>query len=211
MGKCDHTAMTQYQICVYCGSSSGALPALERDAQRLGQRIGAAGHGLVYGGAAVGLMGALANAALAADAPVVGVLPETLGDREVAHPGLTRLEIVPSMHLRKARMAELADGFIALPGGLGTLEELFEMLTWAQLGLHDKPITLLNSGGYFDALLTFLDQAVRDGFVRPAHRRRLLVAETADEALATVMSRSAGAPTSTTPTLGSAECLQPGR
>jgi uncharacterized protein (TIGR00730 family) len=142
--------------------------------------------GLVYGGASIGLMGALADAALAAGAPVVGVLPAVLRGREIAHPGLTELHFVGSMHERKALMAERSDAFLALPGGYGTLDEFLEILTWAQLGIHAKPCVLINMRGFYDGLLTFLDHAVEEGFLQPRNRALIQVASTVDQALDTV-------------------------
>ena len=159
---------------MFCGSSTGTEPAYVSAAADLGVRLADAGIGLVYGGGAIGLMGAVADACLAAGGEVTGVIPRGLVDRELAHRGLTRLDIVETLHERQARMAELADAFIALPGGLGTLEELAEVLSWAQLDLHAKPIGLLDVGGYFSALETFLDRAVDEGFVAERHRRLLL-------------------------------------
>src|SRR3546814_750650 len=153
------------RLCVFCGSSDGARPAYRDAAHALGKALADAGIGLVYGGAAVGLMGAVADGALARGGEVMGVLPRSLADRELAHPGLTQLHVVGSMHERKAMMAKLSDGFIALPGGLGTFEELFEIWTWAQLGYHRKPVALLNVDGYYDGLLSFLDHPVREAFV----------------------------------------------
>ena len=164
------------RICVYCGSASGWDPASREAARGLGNALAREGVGLVYGGAAVGMMGALADGALEAGAEVIGVIPEALLAREAAHREIGHLEVVRSMHERKARMAELSDAFIALPGGLGTLEELFEVLTWAQLGFHRKPCALLNVAGYFDALVTFLDHAMETGFLRRGNREMLLVA-----------------------------------
>jgi uncharacterized protein (TIGR00730 family) len=138
---------------------------------------------MVYGGANVGLMGAVADAALAADAEVIGVLPAVLEGREIAHTGLTKLELVPTMHERKARMAELADAFLVLPGGYGTLDELLEAVTWAQLGLHAKPVVLINTAGYWDGLLAFLDTAVSAGFLKQKNRELLRVAANAAEAV----------------------------
>ena len=163
-----------FRLCVFCGSASGVRPAYLAAARELGRLLGERGAGLVYGGASVGLMGALADAALAAGAEVDGVIPRALVEREIAHAGLTRLHVVEGMHARKARMAELADAFVALPGGLGTLEELFEVWTWAQLGVHDKPLALLDVDGYFAPLLAFLAHAEAEGFVRPAHRAALV-------------------------------------
>jgi hypothetical protein len=163
------------RVCVFCGSSPGARPAYRAAAEQLGAALAARGLGLVYGGARVGLMGALADAALAAGGEVVGVLPSALERYEVAHEQLTQLERVSSMHERKARMAELADAFVALPGGVGTLEETFEILTWGQLGIHAKPCALLDVEGYFAPLLALLDSAVAERFVKPEHRALLLV------------------------------------
>ena len=143
------------RIAVYCGSAGGNDPAFLAEATALGNAIAAAGYGLVYGGASVGLMGAVANAALSAGAEVIGVLPEILSGKEIAHPALTALELVPTMHDRKARMVELADAFLILPGGYGTLDELMEIVTWAQLGLHNKPCILINTAGYWNGLLSF--------------------------------------------------------
>jgi uncharacterized protein (TIGR00730 family) len=145
--------------------------------------------GLVYGGANVGLMGAVADAALAAGAEVTGVLPHVLADKEIAHTGLTALEMVPTMHERKARMAELADAFLVLPGGYGTLDELMEAVTWAQLGLHAKPCILINTAGYWNGLLEFLDTAVAAGFLKAENRQLVLVASSAAEAVRMVAGR----------------------
>jgi uncharacterized protein (TIGR00730 family) len=162
-------------VCVFCGSSEGASPIYLTAARRVGTLLATAGLGLVYGGASVGLMGALADAALQAGGKVIGVIPRALQKREVAHTGLTDLRVVESMHERKALMAELSDAFLALPGGVGTLEELFEVWTWGLLGIHAKPCGLLNVGGYFGPLLTFLDYAAAEGFVRTAHREMVIV------------------------------------
>jgi uncharacterized protein (TIGR00730 family) len=172
------------KICVFLGSNSGARPEYREAAVELGQSLARAGVGLVYGGAKVGLMGTLADAALAAGGDVVGIIPRALVEKEVAHSGLSDLRVVTSMHERKSLMAELSDGFIALPGGMGTLEELFEMLTWAQLGMHRKPCGLLNVAGYYDGLSAFLDHAVGERFVAQAHRDMLLVGKTAKDLLA---------------------------
>jgi uncharacterized protein (TIGR00730 family) len=171
------------RICVFSGSSPGARPEYREAAVDLGSTLARSGLGLVYGGAKVGLMGALADAALAAGGHVVGVIPQVLVQKEVAHAGLTDLRVVSSMHERKGLMAELSDGFIALPGGMGTLEELAEVLTWAQLGMHRKPCGLLNVAGYYDGLAAFLDHAVSERFILPAHRTMLLVATTAKDLL----------------------------
>lgn len=164
------------RICVNCGSSPGFDSVYMAMAARLGRILAARGIALVYGGADVGLMGQVADAALQAGGEVVGVIPRHLADR-VSHRGLTELHVVETMHERKAVMFELANGIIALPGGFGTLEEIAELLTWAQLGLHDKPCGLLNVDGYFDLLLAYLDQAVQKGFMKPEHRDMLLVAD----------------------------------
>jgi uncharacterized protein (TIGR00730 family) len=163
------------RLCVYSGSSAGSRNDYADAARTLGRTLAERGIGLVYGGAHVGLMGAVADAALDAGGDVIGVIPQSLVDKEVAHRGLPDLRVVHSMHERKALMADLSDGFIALPGGWGTLEELFETVTWAQLGLHQKPCGLLNVSGYFDGLLTFVAHAVREGFLRQAHADALLV------------------------------------
>lgn len=171
------------RICVFCGSSRGASPEYARVAREMGCLLVAMGVGLVYGGASGGLMGSVADAVLAEGGEAVGVLPRVLEGKEIPHPGLTALHRVGSMHERKALMADLSDGFIALPGGLGTLEEFFEVLTWAQLGMHTKPCGLLNVGGYYDRLIAFLDHAQAEQFVRERQRSLLLVAETPSELL----------------------------
>ena len=161
-------------ICVFCGASPGADPRYVEAATATGRTLAERGIRLVYGGGRLGLMGAIADAALAAGGEVVGVIPRGLVDRELAHAGLTELRVVTTLHERKARMADLADAFITLPGGLGTLEELAEVLSWAQLDLHAKPVGLLEVGGYFGPLVAFLDRAVVEGFVAPRHRGLLL-------------------------------------
>jgi len=163
-------------ICVYCGSSPGRLPVFREAAQQLGTEIASRGINLVYGGASVGLMGEVARAALAGRGKVTGVIPKTLADQEVAFLELDDLIVVNSMHERKARMAELADGYIALPGGYGTFEEFFEVLTWAQLGMHTKPCGLLNVENYYGQLLAFLDHAVQEMFIYAPHREMILSA-----------------------------------
>src|ERR1039458_5611679 len=173
----------QRRVAVYCGSANGNNPAFLAEARALGEAIAAAGLGLVYGGACVGLMGAVADAALAGGAEAIGVLPEVLAGREIAHTGLSSLELVSTMHERKARMAELADAFLVLPGGYGTLEELLEAVTWAQLGLHAKPCILINTAGYWNGLLRFLDSAVEAGFLKPGNRALLQVATDAEGAV----------------------------
>jgi uncharacterized protein (TIGR00730 family) len=171
------------RVCVFCGASPGANPAYLEAARAMGRALADRRLGLVYGGGGTGLMGAVADAALAGGAEVVGVIPRGLQVRELAHRGLTQLHVVGSMHERKAKMAELAHGFVALPGGLGTLEELAEVLTWAQLGLHAHPIGLLDAAGYWDPIVTFVDRAVQEGFVRPENRRLLTVSESPDALL----------------------------
>lgn len=170
-------------VCVFLGSSPGNDPIYAETTRALGTTIAAKGLTLVYGGASVGCMGLLAQAALQAGGTVIGVMPKALADKEVAHNHLTELHIVGSMHERKAKMAELSDGFIALPGGLGTLEELFEVLTWAQLGFHSKPVALLDANGYYRSLNDFLDTAVSQGFVKQVHRELLLTAQTPEAVL----------------------------
>ena len=165
------------RICVYSGSSNGSRPEYRDAAELLARAIVGRGMGIVYGGSNIGLMGALADAGLAAGGEVVGVMPQGLVDHEIAHRGLTELHITASMHERKATMADLADGFVALPGGVGTLEELIEIVTWAQLGLHAKPCGLLDVAGYYTQLQAFLDHATVEGFIRPQHRGLLLVDE----------------------------------
>ena len=165
------------KVCVFCGSSPGADPEFITAAKALGRAIAASGRTLVYGGASVGLMGALADAVLQAGGHAIGVMPQALVDREVAHRGLTELHVVPSMHERKALMAELADAFIAMPGGLGTLEEFFEVWTWAQLGLHQKPLGLCGPPEFFSPLVKFLDTLVSQRFLRPEHRGLVAVEE----------------------------------
>nr|WP_319565609.1 TIGR00730 family Rossman fold protein [uncultured Rhodoferax sp.] len=162
-------------ICVYCGSSSGRLPAYAEGARALARALVARDWGLVYGGASIGLMGLVADTVLQLGGRVVGVIPEALARKEVAHAGLTQLHVTQSMHERKTLMAELSDGFIAMPGGIGTFEEIFEIWTWAQLGIHAKPCGLLNVAGYYDALTTFLDHATHEQFMKPPHRSLLIV------------------------------------
>ena len=165
----------RFHVCVFCGARTGSSPRYAEAAAALGRRIGERGLGLVYGGARVGLMGALADAALGAGASVLGVLPRSLSSVEIAHPGLTELVLVDGLHARKARMTAESDAFIALPGGFGTLDELFEALTWAQLGLHTRPLGLLNVDGFWDSLVATVERQVASGFVTPADRERLSV------------------------------------
>lgn len=170
------------RLCVYCGSSPGRNPAFGAAARVLGKAMVGRGMGLVYGGAAVGVMGQIADAVLEAGGEAIGVIPKSLAVKEVAHPSLTRQHIVNSMHERKAMMAELSDGFVALPGGWGTFEEIFEVLTWAQLGFHAKPCGLLNVEGYYDHLHAFLENAIDEQFVKPEYRPMVIV-ESEPEAL----------------------------
>jgi uncharacterized protein (TIGR00730 family) len=172
------------RVCVFCGASSGRLPAYAAAARVMGAAVAARGLGLVYGGGRVGLMGAVADAALAAGGEVIGVIPQELVDRELGHGGVTKLHVVGSLHERKALMAELSDGFIALPGGSGTLEEMFEVFTWGQLGLHRKGCVLLNVEGYYDRLTAFMDHVVDERFLRPEHRAMMLSADSPAAALA---------------------------
>jgi uncharacterized protein (TIGR00730 family) len=172
----------QHSVCVFCASSNGSDPIFLEAAQALGRAIAERGWRLVYGGADVGLMGAMADAAMAHGGSVTGVIPRSLAEREIAHRGLTELVETGSMHERKAEMARRADAFLVLPGGLGTLDELCEILTWRLLGIHEKPVVLINIAGYWDAFLGLLDGAVAAGFLRAAHRRLPLVAADAEEA-----------------------------
>jgi uncharacterized protein (TIGR00730 family) len=171
------------RVCVFCGSSKGNQPAYLAAAQEIGRELAHRGIGLVYGGGNIGLMGALADAALAAGGHVIGVIPEALLAKEVGHRGLPDLRIVKTMHERKALMAELSDGFIALPGGFGTFEEFFEVLTWSQLGLHSKPCGVLNISGFFDPLLELINHSVSEGFVRATHRELVFVETDLDRLL----------------------------
>lgn len=171
-------------LCVFCGASAGNDESYARIARDAAQAIVRAGYGLVYGGGRIGLMGELADAALAAGGNVTGVIPRALSHREVAHPGITRLHVVESMHARKALMAELSSGFVALPGGYGTMDEFCEILTWRQLGIHDKPIGLLNAGGFYDPLIALFDEMTGKGFVSAKGRSLFVTAASMDELLA---------------------------
>ena len=159
----------RFHLCVFCGSRPGTHPVFLEAAAALGREVAGVGGALVYGGAKIGLMGAVADAALEAGAQVIGVIPEGLAAREIGHPGLTELHVVKSLHERKAMMAARSNGFVAMPGGFGTLDEFCEMTTWRQLGLHTHPLGLLNTRGYYDGLLKFIDHAVESGFVSDAH------------------------------------------
>ena len=171
------------RVCVFCGSSQGTNPAYNEAARTLGQLLAQRGLELVFGAGHIGLMGVLADAVIAAGGKTSGVIPRSMVERELAHTGLDHLHIVETMHERKALMADLADAFIALPGGFGTADELFEILTWAQLGIHQKPVGLVNIAGFFDPLLAWLDRTVADGFLKPNHRRLLIDAATVTEVL----------------------------
>jgi hypothetical protein len=171
------------RVAVFCGSAFGTNPAFRAEATALGAAIAQAGLGLVYGGACRGLMGAVADAALAGGAEVIGVLPAVLEGREIAHNGLTSLEYVSTMHERKARIHELSDAILTLPGGYGTLDELLEAVTWAQIGIHAKPCILINTAGYWNGLLSFLDTAVASGFIEAKNKSLLRVAPNAADAL----------------------------
>jgi uncharacterized protein (TIGR00730 family) len=181
------------RLCVFCGSSAGGSPEYAEAAGAFGRLMGRHGLGLVYGGGHVGLMGVLADAVLGAGGEAIGVIPQALVDRELAHSGLTELRVVDTMHQRKALMADLSDAFVALPGGYGTADELFEILTWAQLGIHQKPIGLVNVQGFFDPLVAWIDRCVRTGFIRPQHRD-LLAISADSEHLLEVLSRHEPAP-----------------
>jgi uncharacterized protein (TIGR00730 family) len=169
------------RLCVFCGSNRGSLPEYTSAVRSLGRALAERQITLVFGGGGVGLMGEIADAVLGAGGEVIGVLPRALGIKEIAHPDVEDIRIVGSMHERKALMSELSDGFIAAPGGFGTLEELFEQLTWGQLALHAKPCGLFNVAGYFDSLLAFLDSSTQAKFIRPEHRQTLLVSDTAED------------------------------
>jgi uncharacterized protein (TIGR00730 family) len=184
------------RICVFCGSSSGVRPAYGQAAQTVGRLLGRRGIELVYGGGHVGLMGMVADACLKEGGRVIGVIPQALADKEVAHTGLTELRIVGSMHERKFVMAQLSDAFLALPGGYGTWEEFFEVLTWSQLGIQSKPCAILNVDGYYDPLLQMADKALSHGFVRDGHRN-LLLADVDPEQLLDRLSNSAATPVPT--------------
>jgi len=165
------------RICVFCGSSTGIDPRYRRAAEELARVIVASGRGIVYGGGSVGLMGVLADAALREGGEVIGVIPEALAREELLHTGLTETHVVKTMHARKALMAELANAFVAMPGGFGTFEELLEIVTWRQLHFHSKPVGILNAAGYYDGLVDLLDHAIEQGFVRRGHEALLLVEE----------------------------------
>ncbi len=171
------------QVCVFCGSNVGTDPAYAHAAAELGREIVRRGWGLVYGGGSVGLMGVVADAVLAAGGEVTGVIPEMLATKELLHPRATKMHIAPTMHARKALMEELSDAFVALPGGYGTFEELLEIITWAQLGIHAKPIGLLNVAGFYDGLTGFFEHAIEHGFIKPKQRGLIVAAESPAELL----------------------------
>lgn len=171
------------RLCVYCGSNRGTSPSFTEAAVELGRALASRGIGLVYGGGHVGLMGVIADAVLAGGGEVIGVIPQALQDKELGHSGLSEMHVVGSMHERKQLMADLSDGFIAMPGGIGTLEELFETFTWLQLGFHDKSVALLNVGGFYDGIITFVRQLTRDGFLKPEHEDCLLVDDNVESLL----------------------------
>lgn len=173
-------------VCVFCASAAGARPEYLQAASELGRRIAERGYGLVYGGATVGAMGAVADAALAGGGAVVGVIPEVIREREIDHKGLTEQHVVGTMHERKAMLAARADAFVALPGGYGTMDEFIEIVTWAQLRIHAKPCVLVNVNGFYDPLLAFLDHTVREGFIQPENRGLVQVAPHPESALALV-------------------------
>jgi uncharacterized protein (TIGR00730 family) len=173
-------------VCVFCASADGASAEYLRAAGELGRLIAGRGYGLLYGGATVGTMGAIADAALAAGGEVVGVIPDVIKEREIEHHGLTELHVVPTMHERKALLAARADAFVALPGGYGTLDEFIEIVTWAQLRIHAKPCVLVNLGGFYDGLLQFLDHIVNEGFIQPENRELIQVARNPEESLRVV-------------------------
>ena len=174
------------RICVFCGSAVGNQPVYREVAVAMGSLLARRGIGLVYGGGHVGLMGVVADACLSAGGEVIGVIPQALADREVAHARLTELHVVDSMHTRKAMMADLSDAFIAMPGGVGTFEEFFEAVTWTQLGLHKKPCGLLNAGAFYTPLAAFIDQAVSEGFIKPVHRAFIVVDDNPERLLDTL-------------------------
>ena len=186
-------------VCVFCVSADGADPLYAHTAKELGEQIAASGMALVFGGATVGLMGIVADAAIAGGAEVIGVMPEVLMDREIAHRGITHFHVVTTMHERKALMYQHADAFIALPGGYGTLDEFIEIVTWAQLKIHQKPCILINTNGYYDGFLAFLDHAASQGFLKPENRRLIQLAEDAASALSIVQSHRQAHPAKPSP------------
>jgi uncharacterized protein (TIGR00730 family) len=174
-------------VAVYCGANAGAAPQYAEAARAMGRALVARGLGLVFGGGHVGLMGTIADEVLRLGGQVSGVIPQQLVERELAHPGLTRLFVVKDMHERKAMMAQLADGFVAMPGGMGTFEELFEMLTWSQLGIHSKPVGLFNVAGFYDQLVGFMEHVKEQGFIRPQHADLMMVESSAERLVQRLM------------------------
>ena len=174
------------RLCVFCGSSIGIQPAYAEAARAMGALLAGRGIGLVYGGGNVGLMGVIADAVIDHGGEVIGVIPQPLADREIAHSRITQLHVVDSMHTRKAMMADLADGFVAMPGGVGTFEDFFEVVTWTQLGVHRKPCGLLNVNGFYTPLAEFIDQAVSEGFIKPVHRAAIVVDDDPERLLNTL-------------------------
>ena len=172
--------LSQRRICVYCGSSRGEDSVYAKAAEALGKEIAYNNNTLVYGGAKIGLMGILADTVLAEGGSVIGVMPNNLADLEIAHDGLSELFLCQDMHARKKKMSELSDGFIAMPGGLGTLEEFFEIWTWAQLGIHSKPIGIFNVDSYFDPMIFFIEKAISAGFIKPGHTSSLIIEDQAE-------------------------------
>lgn len=170
-------------ICIYCGSSPGKDGSVLENARTFGQLMARRNHHLIYGGSSLGVMGAIANSVMDHGGEVIGVIPENLFRKEVAHRGITRLITVQDMHQRKSQMAGLADAFVAFPGGFGTMEELFEIITWNQIGLIDKPVTIMNLNGYYNTLIEMIDHAVESGFIKTANRKIVQVAETMQECL----------------------------
>ena len=171
---------SQRKICVYCGSSRGEDPVYAKAAEALGREIACNNNTLVYGGAKIGLMGILADTVLAEGGSVIGVMPNNLADLEIAHDGLSELFLCQDMHARKKKMSELSDGFITMPGGLGTLDEVFEIWTWAQLGIHSKPIGIFNVDSYFDPMIFFIEKAISAGFIKPGHTSSLIIEDQAE-------------------------------
>ena len=175
------------RLCVFCGSKVGSQATYADEARQLGELMVRRGIGLVFGGGHIGLMGVLADAVLAGRGEVVGVIPRSLVDKELAHPAVSQMHVVESMHQRKAKMADLSDAFAGLPGAFGTADELFEMLTWAQLGIHAKPIGLLNTAGFFDPLLAWIERTISDGFLKARYRELLKVADTPEQLIETLV------------------------
>ena len=177
------------RICVFCGSKTGNSPLFLEAATELGRFLAERGLDLVYGGASIGLMGAVADSVMAGGGRVIGVIPEAMASKEVAHEGLTEMHVVSSMHERKSMMARLADAFVALPGGFGSFEELLEMITWAQLGIHRKPVGILNVSGYYDPLIQLFENAIEAGFIKPKNRQLFVIDQEADRLLQTLLAQ----------------------